>query len=80
MSTQACYHDGYRVCQAGEDCAGFRDPADYRMTGRSRCDSIGCGFNPYRMGAKDFYGVGKTVDTSKVFTYVLFWHMAVSKF
>lgn len=80
MSTQACDHDGYRVCQAGEDCAGFRDPADYRMTGGSRCDSIGCGFNPYRMGAKDFYGVGKTVDTSKVFTYVLFWHMAVSKF
>lgn len=80
MSTQACDHDGYRVCPAGEDCAGFRDPADYRMTGRSRCDSIGCSFNPYRMGAKDFYGVGKTVDTSKVFTYVLFWHMAVSKF
>jgi cellulose 1,4-beta-cellobiosidase len=79
MSTQTCDHDGYRVCQAGEDCAGFRDPADYQMSGRSRCDSIGCGFNPYRMGTKDFYGVGKTVDTSNVFTYVFFRQMTVSE-
>jgi len=27
-------------------------------------------FNPYRLGVKDFYGKGKTVDTSKPFTVV----------
>lgn len=27
-------------------------------------------FNPYRLGVTDFYGKGKTVDTSKPFTVV----------
>ncbi|KFY98137.1 hypothetical protein V500_01798 [Pseudogymnoascus sp. VKM F-4518 (FW-2643)] len=34
------------------------------------CDKAGCGFNPYASGQHDFYGVGKTVDTSKTFTVV----------
>lgn len=34
------------------------------------CDSGGCGYNPYASGQHDFYGVGKTVDTSKTFTVV----------
>lgn len=34
------------------------------------CDPDGCDFNSYRMGVKDFYGKGKTVDTSKKFTVV----------
>jgi cellulase len=34
------------------------------------CDSGGCGFNPYASGQADFYGVGKTVDTSTKFTVV----------
>lgn len=35
------------------------------------CDKNGCGDNPYRhRGAKDFYGPGLKVDTSKPFTVV----------
>ncbi|KAG8796165.1 Exoglucanase 1 [Ceratobasidium sp. 428] len=36
----------------------------------SACDQAGCDFNPYRLGVKDFYGKGMTVDTSKQFTVV----------
>jgi cellulase len=34
------------------------------------CDKSGCAYNPYAAGQKGFYGPGKTVDTSKVFTVV----------
>lgn len=34
------------------------------------CDKDGCGYNPYSSGQKGFWGPGKTVDTSKVFTVV----------
>jgi cellulase len=34
------------------------------------CDKGGCGYNPYASGQKNFWGPGKTVDTSKVFTVV----------
>jgi cellulose 1,4-beta-cellobiosidase len=34
------------------------------------CDADGCDFNSYRMGNTSFLGVGKTIDTSKVFTVV----------
>ncbi|RDW75272.1 glucanase-4 [Coleophoma cylindrospora] len=36
----------------------------------SLCDADGCDFNSYRMGNTDFYGSGKTVDTSSNFTVV----------
>jgi cellulose 1,4-beta-cellobiosidase len=36
----------------------------------SVCDPDGCDFNSYRMGAKNFYGAGKTVDTTQKFTVV----------
>jgi len=36
----------------------------------SVCDPDGCDFNPYRMGALNFYGAGKTVDTTQKFTVV----------
>jgi cellulase len=36
----------------------------------STCDKNGCGYNPYASGQKGFWGPGKTVDTSKVFTVV----------
>jgi cellulose 1,4-beta-cellobiosidase len=36
----------------------------------SLCDADGCDFNSYRMGDTSFYGAGKTVDTTKVFTVV----------
>jgi cellulase len=34
------------------------------------CDEIGCGYNPYRFGRKDFYGRGLTVDTTRPFTVI----------
>jgi cellulase len=36
----------------------------------STCDRSGRGYNPYVSGQKGFWGPGKTVDTSKVFTVV----------
>lgn len=34
------------------------------------CDQAGCDYNAYRMGAHDFYGPNKTVDTTRNFTVV----------
>ncbi|KAF2032752.1 exoglucanase-like protein 1 precursor [Setomelanomma holmii] len=34
------------------------------------CDKDGCDFNSYRMGVKDFYGPGMTLDTTKKMTVV----------
>ncbi|KUJ12863.1 glycoside hydrolase family 7 protein [Mollisia scopiformis] len=34
------------------------------------CDKNGCGYNPYASGQHNYWGPGKTVDTSKVFTVV----------
>jgi len=34
----------------------------------SICDKNGCDLNPYRFGDTDFYGPGKTVDTTRKFT------------
>lgn len=34
------------------------------------CDKGGCGYNPYASGQRNFWGPGKTVDTSKPFTVV----------
>ncbi|CAK7224876.1 hypothetical protein SBRCBS47491_005703 [Sporothrix bragantina] len=36
----------------------------------SNCDKSGCGYNPYASGQRNYWGPGKTVDTSKVFTVV----------
>ncbi|KAG8715403.1 Exoglucanase 1 [Ceratobasidium sp. 423] len=36
----------------------------------SYCDQAGCDFNSYRMGVKDFYGKGYTVNTSQKMTVV----------
>ena len=32
------------------------------------CDKPGCGFNPYALGAQNFYGYRKVVDTKRPFT------------
>ncbi|KAF2713322.1 glycoside hydrolase family 7 protein [Pleomassaria siparia CBS 279.74] len=50
-------------------------PGLYRCTGAECdragvCDKGGCGMNPYRVGAEDYYGPGLKVDTSKPFTVV----------
>ncbi|KAE8375282.1 putative endo-beta-1,4-glucanase celB [Aspergillus bertholletiae] len=34
------------------------------------CDKPGCGFNPYGLGAKDYYGYGLKVNTNETFTVV----------
>ncbi|KAH8889108.1 glycoside hydrolase [Thozetella sp. PMI_491] len=36
----------------------------------STCDSGGCGLNKYASGDRNFWGPGKTVDTSKPFTVI----------
>jgi len=63
MSTHTCGHKGYRVCE-GDDCLYWKLD---RVLG---CDPSGCDYNPFRMGARDFYGKNKTVDTARKITYV----------
>jgi cellulose 1,4-beta-cellobiosidase len=60
-----CTENEYHVCETN-DCGGTY--SDDRFAGK--CDANGCDYNPYRMGNTNFYGKGKTVDTSKKFTYV----------
>ncbi|KAI6366855.1 hypothetical protein MCOR25_005071 [Pyricularia grisea] len=60
-----CTDNKYHVCQ-DSNCGGTY--SDDRFAGK--CDANGCDINPYRLGNTDFYGKGKTVDTSKKFTVV----------
>ncbi|KAI1776803.1 glycoside hydrolase family 7 protein [Hypoxylon cercidicola] len=60
-----CTTNEYHVCET-DGCGGTY--SDDRFAGK--CDANGCDYNPYRMGNQDFYGAGKTVDTSKKFTVV----------
>lgn len=63
MSSHTCPQTGYHVCEYNKCNAGHMDT-------REACDVYGCNYNPYRMGATEFYGKGKKVDTTKPFTYV----------
>ena len=58
FTPHTCSGEGSFLC-TGEECeeAGV-------------CDKPGCGFNPYRTGATEFYGTGFDVDTSRPFTVV----------
>lgn len=38
------------------------------------CDQNGCGYNPYRNGNHDYYGLEMTVDTTRPFTVVTQFH------
>ncbi|KAK6958427.1 Exoglucanase 1 [Daldinia eschscholtzii] len=60
-----CTTNEYHVCET-DNCGGTY--SDDRFAGK--CDANGCDYNPYRMGNTDFYGKGKTLDTSKKFTVV----------
>jgi cellulose 1,4-beta-cellobiosidase len=60
-----CTQNAIHVC-TGDACGGGTSPTRYA----SDCDPDGCDFNSYRMGNTSFYGPGKTVDTTKVFTVV----------
>jgi cellulose 1,4-beta-cellobiosidase len=65
LTPHPCTDNTYHVCETST-CGGTY--SDDRFAGK--CDANGCDYNPYRMGTKDFYGKGKTVDTSKKFTVV----------
>lgn len=54
-----CSGVGSFLCE-GDDCE----------RGTGVCDKPGCGFNPYRNGAAEFYGPGFDIDTSRPFTVV----------
>jgi cellulose 1,4-beta-cellobiosidase len=58
-----CTVQGQTRC-SGNECGD----GDNRYNGV--CDKDGCDLNTYRMGVKDFYGPGSTVDTSKKLTVV----------
>ncbi|KAF2866245.1 exoglucanase-like protein 1 precursor [Massariosphaeria phaeospora] len=58
-----CKTTGIKVC-TGTECGD----GDNRYGGV--CDKDGCDFNSYRMGVKDFYGPGMTLDSTKKMTVV----------
>lgn len=60
-----CSTIGQHRCE-GDSCGGTYSANRYAGT----CDPDGCDFNSYRQGVPDFYGPGKTVDTTKKFTVV----------
>lgn len=60
-----CQTTGQHICD-GDDCGGTYSTTRYA----GDCDPDGCDWNPYRLGNTDFYGQGKTVDTTKKFTVV----------
>jgi cellulose 1,4-beta-cellobiosidase len=63
LTPHPCQNNKYHVC-TDTGCGGTY--SDDRFAGD--CDANGCDYNPYRMGVTDFYGKGKTVDTSSKFT------------
>lgn len=71
FTPHGCTENTYHVCEADaadveSQCGGTY--SEDRFAGK--CDANGCDYNPYRTGNLDFYGEGKTVDTSQVFTVV----------
>ncbi|WYZ44021.1 hypothetical protein EsH8_VII_000457 [Colletotrichum jinshuiense] len=62
--SKSCRKNDYFVCN--RNC--------YINSGETKlapfCDMKGCDYNPYRLNVKDFYGWGKTIDTSKKITVV----------
>ncbi|KAK7937188.1 glycoside hydrolase family 7 protein [Apiospora aurea] len=69
LTPHPCEDSGYVVCE-NESCGGTYSEDRYA----GQCDPDGCDLNPYRHGNTDFYGKGKTVDTSKKFTVVTQFH------
>ncbi|KAH9807297.1 family 7 glycoside hydrolase [Melampsora americana] len=64
FTVHPCSAPGFTACE-GAQCG---DDPDNRHGGI--CDKDGCDFASYRLGAKDFYGPGKKVDSSKKVTVV----------
>ncbi|EUC50742.1 glycoside hydrolase family 7 protein [Bipolaris oryzae ATCC 44560] len=59
-----CKGTGLQECSDAVSCGD----GDNRYSGQ--CDKDGCDFNSYRMGVKDFYGPGATLDTTKKMTVI----------
>lgn len=70
LTPHPCAQSGYRVCTGTSECGGTYSEERYA----GECDPDGCDLNPFRHGNTDFYGKGKTVDTSKKFTVVTQFH------
>lgn len=65
FTAHPCQVDGQTRCQGtqcGDDASGER--------AKGVCDKDGCDLNAYRAGVHDFFGPGKTVDTTKKLTVV----------
>lgn len=58
IAPHICKHDGMYQC-TGEEC---------KFDGE--CDQWGCGYNPYALGNKNYYGTGLKVDTRRPYTVV----------
>ena len=58
IAPHTCNQTGLYEC-SGEECAF-----------NGVCDKNGCGYNPYVLGNKEYYGPNFTVDTSRPFTVV----------
>ncbi|KAH8724963.1 glycoside hydrolase [Phaeosphaeriaceae sp. PMI808] len=59
-----CKGQGLQECTSESSCGDGSN----RYNGM--CDKDGCDFNSYRMGVKDFYGPGMTLDTKSKMTVV----------
>ena len=59
FTAHPCNLDGPKKCTSDQECGSFNN----RYNGV--CDKDGCDLNPYRTGVTDFYGPGKTVDTTQ---------------
>lgn len=65
LTPHSCSPEAYSVCTES-DCGGTYSEDRYA----GNCDANGCDYNSYRVGVKDFYGPGKTVNTNSKFTVV----------
>ena len=65
LTPHSCSPEAYSVCNESE-CGGTYSEDRYA----GNCDANGCDYNSYRVGVKDFYGPGKTVNTNSKFTVV----------
>lgn len=65
FTAHPCALDGPKKCTNATECGSG---SGNRYTGV--CDKDGCDLNPFRAGVTDFYGPGKTVDTTKPVTVV----------
>lgn len=69
LTPHPCEESGYVVCET-DNCGGTYSEDRYA----GQCDPDGCDLNPFRHGNTDFYGPGKTIDTTKKFTVVTQFH------